>query len=840
MGTQYRCKNQARRELIRQQKTPSLNGIDYLEVLDKEAEALVGSPRQQTLLVRCLADVPSGLTGSRVSIEGGVRITSVKVEWAVPAPKIKTVPKIEENEIQLVRFLSTFREPEQRKILVVRTDSSGDYSTYRLILGREDSEKPQFDPQLSEVEFSFKVECPSDFDCRPAAICAPEQWPEPVIDYLAKDYASFRRLMLDRLAVIMPDWKERNPADLGIALVEMLAYVADHLSYYQDAVATEAYLGTARKRASVRRHARLLDYAMHDGCNARVWVALEVGPEANGKTGDQDRYWTLKAGTKLLTRIQDQKPGLALDDSGINAAVSAGALVFETLHKVELRSDHNEMHFYTWGDEECWLPKGATAATLKGSFPHLEDDPKIGKVLIFEEQRSPTIDQTDNTGPGHCHAVRLTKVTTEDDKKTPLTDPLNNQSVTEIEWAAEDALPFSFYLPVTVVRGNVVLADHGRTIGEKQTLPEIAPDQAYRPELQLGPVTQRDPKLDLQAPARSAFQWEMRDVLPAISLEESNKDRKCTVWQPQRDLLNSDRFAHEFVVEVEDDGRSYLRFGDGILGSQPAERFEAKATYRVGNGSAGNIGAEAIAHVIIDPDQPAMSPDDIIRVRNPQPAQGGVDPESIDQVRLYAPQAFRTQERAVTEADYAAVTERHPEVQKAAATRRWTGSWRTMFVTVDRTGGRPVDAEFRQKLERFLDQFRLAGHDVEIDAPLFVPLDIAMTVCVSSDHFRSNVKQALLEVFSNRDLAGGRRGFFHPDNFTFGQPVYLSQVVAVAMKVPGVEWMNINRFNRWGQLSRGEREDGRITLGRLEIARLDNDPNRPENGKIEFFMEGGM
>ena len=73
---------------------------------------------------------------------------------------------------------------------------------------------------------------------------------EPAIDYMAKDYASFRKLMLDRLSLIMPDWKERNPADVGIMLVELLAYVGDHLSYYQDAAATEVYLGTARRRIS--------------------------------------------------------------------------------------------------------------------------------------------------------------------------------------------------------------------------------------------------------------------------------------------------------------------------------------------------------------------------------------------------------------------------------------------------------------------------------------------------------------------------------------------------------------------------------------------------------------
>ena len=91
---------------------------------------------------------------------------------------------------------------------------------------------------------------------------------------MAKDYASFRRLMLDRLAVIMPEWKERNPADMSVMLVELLAYVGDHVSYFQDAVATEAYLGTARKRVSVKRHARLMNYLMHEGCNSRAWIFI--------------------------------------------------------------------------------------------------------------------------------------------------------------------------------------------------------------------------------------------------------------------------------------------------------------------------------------------------------------------------------------------------------------------------------------------------------------------------------------------------------------------------------------------------------------------------------------
>jgi hypothetical protein len=134
----------------------------------------------------------------------------------------------------------------------------------------------------------------------------------------------------------------------------------------------------------------------------------------------------------------------------------------------------------------------------------------------------------------------------------------------------------------------------------------------------------------------------------------------------------------------------------------------------------------------------------------------------------------------------------------------------------------------------------MAGHDLEIEAPHFVPLDIALVVNVKPDYLASDVKLALREIFSNRDLGGGRRGYFHPDNFTFEQNVYLSHLTTVAMKVPGVMWVKPSKFQRWGVPPQDEIELGVVKIGGLEIARLDNDPSFPENGMIDFIMGGGL
>jgi predicted phage baseplate assembly protein len=211
----------------------------------------------------------------------------------------------------------------------------------------------------------------------------------------------------------------------------------------------------------------------------------------------------------------------------------------------------------------------------------------------------------------------------------------------------------------------------------------------------------------------------------------------------------------------------------------------------------------------------------------------------MEHVRQRAPVAFRTQQRAVTEQDYAEVTERLAGVQRAAATFRWTGSWHTVFVTVDRVGGLPIDEPFERRVRRHLERYRMAGHDLEVDGPRFVPLEIHLHVCALPNYFRSDVREALLERFSNRDLPDGRRGVFHPDNFTFGQTVYLSHIYAAAQAIPGVATALVTTFQRQGSSDTEPLHNGKLELGRLEIARLDSDRSFPERGRFELTVEGG-
>jgi hypothetical protein len=98
----------------------------------------------------------------------------------------------------------------------------------------------------------------------------------------------------------------------------------------------------------------------------------------------------------------------------------------------------------------------------------------------------------------------------------------------------------------------------------------------------------------------------------------------------------------------------------------------------------------------------------------------------------------------------------------------------------------------------------------------------------------------MLDNFSNRTLAGGRRGIFHPDNLSFGDSIHVSKLVAAAQSIAGVESVAVTRLQRRFAGPEQEIENGVLPIGPLEVARLDNDPLFPENGRLTLSLRGGQ
>ncbi|CCG04027.1 putative baseplate assembly protein [Blastococcus saxobsidens] len=841
----FRCADaEARRAAVTGH--PQLNAMDWLEVADLVPGELpadeqatyaalpAGPHRDQLLWQRKLvlhfvnpltATHQAALTASGISISGGQRI---------PAPMVA------------VLSIGTDR-------VTVRATSSGDTSRYRLDLVRSavDRRPPVgFDPLLHGIDFSFTVDCPTDLDCRLGHVCVGTHQPEPGLDRLAKDYSTFRRLMLDRVSLLSPEWGDRSPADLAVTLVELFAWTGDRLSYQQDAVATEAYLATARLRRSVRRHARLVDYAMHDGCNARTWVQVRVTADLSPAPSE----------LTFLTRVPGLPDRITPGSREETVAFSSGAQWFEPMvasldravpaPPLRLFAAHDAMGLYDWGLPEFALATGTREAALAGHFPDLEP----GDVLVLAQTRSAVTGLEADADPTLRHPVRVVEAEAFDGG-APITDPLTGTRVTRVAWAAEDALPFSLCVTssgdIAAGRpavssgseawGNMVLADHGRTVTER--LGQVTTGR-YRPELAEGPLTQaattsvrRDDgerqrlRFDPDAPAAAAVRSDPATTRPELT-PTSTLEADSTEWTAVPDLLDSGAEDPHLVAEVEADGSCHLRFGAHGHGRPPRVAEAFSGTYRVGNGVEGNVGTDAVGHVVTLDAR-------VAGVRNPLPAYGGTAPETIAQVRRRAPEAFRTQQRAVTPADYERVAVAMPGVQRAAAEMRWTGSWHTVFLTVDPAGETVLDAALEKRLREHVEPFRAAGHDLEVDGPRFVALELELEVCVAPEYFRADVRRRLGARFSAVEAGDGSRGLFHPDSFTFGQPVHLSPVLAAASAVPGVESVRARVFGRLGSPSPLGLQDGRLLMGRLEVARLENDPDFPEHGVLRLVLHGG-
>ncbi|MFJ7995782.1 putative baseplate assembly protein [Streptomyces sp. NPDC096310] len=1069
-GGQVECRKDGRRARVRAAR---LGGVDAVEVGDDGL----------TLTVTFLGKSPHGLCPENVRIDGGRRITGIE---AVDV-------SVEREE-----------DPELDDRLFVTLDRTGDTSRYRLSLvdtdpyGRPGTEPfPGFDQRYFSAGFDFRAGGPTPFDCVDEAPgCPPDHRPAPVIDYTARDYDSIRKVILDRLALTTPGWVERNAADLGMTLVELLAHTGDLIGYQQDAVATEAYLDTARRRVSVRRHVRLIDYPMHDGVNARAFVAVETVRQLSLGLGT---FRFAAVDVRRLGPRDRPETGTVLDDRELAVLEERGSVeIFEPVvpespparpaHLV-LRPEHNTIRFWTWGGEVCSLPPGAVSATLRDAWTDEECteralDLSPGDLLLIEEVRGARTGTPGDADPAHRQAVRLLSV-------TPAVDRLADQPVLEVVWAAGDALTFPVCLStlggprcepvedVSVARGNVVLVDHGRSpdfgpgdgsgrcetvvvppaptvlgscapagfgcgdhdqgnapaallnalldqtrcgrsltphqvrelfavVGEAATervgigleqagrkREKVVPGTAYaqaealaallaqttypgveprfRPVLHRSPVVQSVPfpeprhvsagqadrlaaipgrvrlrlvelwrsardhdglaepevreltvlfglrvlerfelrrqpvralrellhrserllaaKLRrievLSARARAgavlggAIVWEIehswgpeyaaglhpadpvlhgpaaalvqdpRAALPAVRVKDGD-----ACWAPRRDLLGSGPRDRHFVGELEDDGRIALRFGDGRYGARPRPGARLEPRYRLGGGTAGNVGAEAINHLVVyrDPDASETSGVEELTsvqgvhgvrgVRNPLPAVGGTDPEPINQVRQLAPLDLkRSRLRAVTAEDYAALASALPGVQRAAAEIRWTGSVREAHVAVDALGTGEPSAELLDSVSYALEGYRRIGHDLVVGPARTVPLDIGLAVCAGPGHQHGQILAELYRLLGGRRLPeGGRLGFFHPDALTFGEPVRLSRLVAVAAGVAGVESVRVTRLRR---LFHGDPdddtalEDGVLRLGPLEIARCDNDPDRPENGRLSIELGGG-
>lgn len=736
--------------------------------------------------------------------------------------------------------------------MTLRVAPIGDYSTYTLELLWDAT---LIDPFFSSIDFKFRPGCFTN-DCAPPPAGQPAQ-DEPVIDYLAKDYDSFRHTLMSAMAERVPGWASTSEADLDQVLIDLFAAAADELSDYQDRVMNEAYLATSRKRVSLARQARLMDYHLHEGNQASTWLVVEaLGGAAPFSFDDQELV--------VATAADDEQPGTVFFASRQQPLEAA------TRQRMDARL--NRLRLHTWRNAHPALRAGSTSADLvppgglasQADADALRDLVRQGvwRELLIAEQLNPLTGLVPGRNPRKRQLLRLLAG---DDGASTLHDPVMHTWLVRVHWRAEDALRFDYSFTtfdgstqvedVSLFFGNLLPVYEGRPMTvhfhEQGTLvPGDTDDDKHRfltrmdrygdgrdwvlaalpadtPLAYLPPATGGAP--DGETAPRSTLRVEVE--FPAGNFDP---------WDEVESLVaskDSGEGGDHFMVETDEARASVLRFGNGTNGRLLPAGAVVHARYRIGGGIAGNVGAGQLIHA--RPLAGGLS-GKVVSVWNAFDVTDGREPESADKIRRNAPEAFRARQlRAVTLADYARRAEEVDGVSRAVARYAWTGSWRTVRVVIDPAGTTELNDALRAAVAAHLEAVRLIGEDLEIRPPRYVPLDITVVLCAQPEYWREDLRYTLEEEFSDTWTADGRPGFFHPDQWTFGQALHRSAIEGRVHGIAGIAHVIGIRMQRFNAPTPGAPALEVLEMAPDEVVQLANDPDHLERGILRFELQGG-
>jgi hypothetical protein len=313
------------------------------------------------------------------------------------------------------------------------------------------------------------------------------------------------------------------------------------------------------------------------------------------------------------------------------------------------------------------------------------------------------------------------------------------------------------------ILGNVALATHGESVSEilgggnaAETFQQFTLKQA--------PLTYV--AANSASGAASSLQVRVSDVL----------------WREVPTLFGHSPQHRVYITRMADDGKVTVEFGDGRSGARlPSGQDNVRAVYRKGIGLAGLVNAGQLSMLL-------SRPLGVTGASNPQAASGAADPENIDDARGNAPIGVLTLDRTVSLRDYEDFARGFAGVAKALASWSWDGRMRRIFITIAGPNGADIASSSD------LYQHLVAGIGNAGDP--FVTFEVKS---LRLAHFRAALKVKIGDRLAEtvlRDVETALRSRFSFAARSFGQTVNMSEVIAVAQDVPGVEAIDLDRLYR--------------------------------------------
>ncbi len=285
---------------------------------------------------------------------------------------------------------------------------------------------------------------------------------------------------------------------------------------------------------------------------------------------------------------------------------------------------------------------------------------------------------------------------------------------------------------------------------------------------------------------------ELRDELGEdVSIEggrDSLQARALWVrWRAVDSFAESSPESRHYTV---DPFAASITFGDGRRGMIPpvgGNNIRCER-YRLCHGRRGNVGGGQITNL-------ETSYAFIERVRNPEPAGGGADAETVDEAKIRGPWTVKHRYRAVTLEDFERLAiEASGEVAKVVCRADASGKIIVMVIPRGTAQRLKPSVMLVRRVREYLDERRLVTTRLHVTGPEYVSVTLRAAVVPTT-----NVSD--IPALRSR-LESELRSFVHPlhggpdqTGWPMGRPVHLSEIYYLLERVSGVDHISRLELN---------------------------------------------
>lgn len=695
------------------------------------------------------------------------------------------------------------------------------------------------------------------------------------LDYATRDYDGFRQLLISVIDRQDTAWSERAAADLGIMVVELLAYELDRLAYAGDRVAEEGFLGTARRRESARRHAALGDHALDRGNATRglQWFELAAGrtlalparaqvttpadprrPDATRAVAEtldavrldarRNRFALARSAPAGSTMLRLALPdGTAPDLRAIGLAAGMPLVIGMPLAGTATGADEPPLQL-ALGEAvriAAVLPHGVELAlALHQTWPGGDDGAWVlGNVVEIRRGQTSAWTPIGRGGAAlgdiateqylqlRMDAVRRLRAEVEDARAAWIDRPPQ-----VARWTA--ACQAVSALRRELLRTSAAAYDPRdpaqRALLDALIQPLAAAADAFRAMLTaIGhDVPDELAASDRVAVPRQVIALPMLDQ-PVLWMdpdaERPARSETLAVavgvagawsrWDERPDLLRSAPDDHHYVVELDGNDQVSLRFGDGTSGAMLPAGCQVMARWVTGDETGDDLRPGALG-VSLTAAQPAP----IASTSNPLGTAGGRPPEPLDGIAARVELGLELPAIPVTAADHELLLGRRAGIAESAVAVAH-GEVDVVIRPAPGVAAGALLAATRDWLERD----RLAGTTVTVRLARSLAIDIGVVVDVHPDvsaaDLRYRVQRRLVEVFG--DAAA----------HALGRRRELAEIYRVVEEVPGVLWSQVVAFDVAGRSPPGVAEA--IAPAADQVVRCAGIEDQPASGQIAIW-----